>query len=370
MKFGIAGPVSKDHLILPSGKILTQFGGIAYPALALAELIGGQPDLVVCLSHVSASDAAKVQELFCHPKIRLITGSQPAEGSEIELLRLDEEERASRQIRVMTPISPAEMEFLADCDFVLLLPLAETDIPRESAEALRRCSRAMIFLDAHGLITRVQADGARQKIIWEDAAAWLDLIDILKMNDREVPWASGKALDSSHDSCVKYATRVIRQGLSVAWITCGSRPSVVAWQRDERIFWADVPVPAVRDVVDTTGCGDTASGGFMYSYAKLRNPLFAVIRGNTLGSLKASAHETGEFLNRPEVRGFFPLYRDYLHTALDDFLAQSHLIIHEAKKEAETVNEGSVHSANGRRDDHGPDDARRGDREGTAAPWP
>lgn len=367
MKFGIVGPISKDHVVWPDGEEVSGFGAVAYSATALAKLLEGTDDSVVCLSHISPADAAEVKQLLDHPNISLPHQHGHCTGTEIELRYVDRHERVSRQVRSMTPVSLDEIALVADCDYILLMPLNETDIPLEWVRALRRSSRAVIFLDAHGLITGLGADGERFRKNWSDKTEWINYIDILKMNDKEISWAAGRFLGAYGDY-VNYALEVVQQGLKACWVTFGNRSSLVACRRDNRIFWANVPVMEIGQVVDTTGCGDSASAGFLYSYAKLFNPVFAVVMGNTLGSVKASFHKTEEFPTQPEVQGMiYQHYRDYLHRLLDEFLSQQHLIIHEVKEEK--ADESALHIPDGNRYGYGTNDARGRHSQGPSAPW-
>ncbi len=368
MKIGIAGPISKDRMILPDGNFISRLGAVAYSALALAKLLEGTTDCVVCLSHLSPEDINEVRELLEHPNIRMpLVDTACKSGTKIELSHIANQERVSHQVRTMTPISAAELKLLADCDYLILMPLNETDISFGAVQEFRRISQALIFLDVHGLITGIDKTGKRYKKDWEHAEEWLKNVDFLKMNDKEAPWASGLALERYEDYA-QYSVNMVSRGVSACWITFGDQSSLVAWRRNDRIFWGNVPVVDVGTVVDTVGCGDSASAGFIYSYAKLHNPLLAVVLGNTFGSIKASLSAINEFPPKLEVRGMvYQNYRDYLHTLLDEFLTQEHLIIHEVK--GDSTYESSLHGTNGHGYAHGTDHARGCDSQGSPTPW-
>ncbi len=334
MKFGIVGPISRDRILLATGETVQKYGAIAYPALALAKLLEGTADEVVCLSHVAAEDVAAVTQLLQHPNIRLAVSDGSQHGAAIELSYVDSAERISHQTGTMTPVTSTEIPAIADCDYILLMPLNETDIGLEWVRELRRQSDAVIFLDLHGLVTGLREDGQRYRKQWEHSEAWLASIDILKMNDKEAPWASGRCFAANGDY-VAYAVAMIRRGLSACWITFGDRSSLVAWRRNERILWANVPVIQLDEVIDTTGCGDSAAGGFIFGYAKThQHPLMAVIAGNTIGSIKASFSETDAFPTRPEVRDMIAAhYRPYLQKLLDQLLFENHLVVQEVRSD-------------------------------------
>jgi hypothetical protein len=355
-------------MVLPDGEVISRLGAVAYSALALAKLLEGTTDCVVCLSHLSPEDINEVREVLEHPNIRMpILDTSGNSGTKIELSHIANQERVSHQTRTMTPISAAELMLLTDCDYLILMPLNETDIPLGAVQEFRKSSRTLIFLDVHGLITGIDETGKRYKKDWKHADKWLKNIDLLKMNDKEAPWASGLSL-GKYEDYVHYAVDMVSKGVAACWITFGDQSSLVAWRRNDRIFWASVPVVDVGMVVDTVGCGDSASAGFIYSYAKLRNPLLAVVLGNTFGSIKASLSAINEFPPKPEVRGMvYQNYRNYLHTLLDEFLTQEHLIVHEIKEDL--IYESSLHDTDGHRYTHGADHARSSDSQGSPTPW-
>lgn len=368
MKIGIVGPISKDEVIMPDGSLVQRWGAVAYSALVLAKLLEGTGDLVVCLSHLSAEDTKDARDFLRHPNIIIPAVDTDHEyGTKIRLHYSNSHDRTSRQIRTMTPITAPELRLLSDCEYLILMPLNETDIPLEAVREYRRSSRAQIFLDIHGLITGVDGAGRRFKKAWADSGQWLGNIDFLKMNDKEATWAAGRSLSGQEDYAA-YACSMVDMGLAACWITFGDQSSLVAWRRNERLFWASVPVVDVGRVVDTVGCGDSASAGFVYSFAKLHSPLMAVVLGNTFGSVKASLLTVDQFPSKPVVRGMvYRHYRDYLHALLDEFLTQEHLIVREVK--GDQADEGSLHRPDGHGYRHGADHAGSGDSQGPNAPW-
>lgn len=368
MRFGIVGPISKDRVSWPNGDTVYKFGAVAYSVIALAKLLEGTKDDIVCLSHVSSDDMVELQEFLNHPNISLAgINHSSITGTSINLRYVDRHERVSCQTQIMTPISAAELSILLDCDYIILMPLNETDMSLDQLQEFRRKTTSAILLDVHGLITAVDDMGNRYKKNWMYSEEWLGVIDILKMNDKEVSWASGRLLESFEDY-LQYALSVVKRGLLACWITFGNQSSLIVWQRQDKIFWASVPVTDAGEIVDTIGCGDSASAGFIYAYARLHSPLIAVVMGNMIGSVKASIYATSDFPTRPEVRSMiYEHYRGYLHSLLDEFLSQKHFIVNEVKEDF--LHESSVYSTNGYRYDNGTDNACGSHREGVATPW-
>ena len=300
----------------------------------MAKLLEGTSDQVICLSHLAEHDFEAVSTLLHHPNIDLSGLSILEKGTtEIELTYIDEKERLSRQINVMPPLTLAEMDLLTGCEAILLMPLNEGDISLECVRKLRKLTHGLHFLDVHGLVTGLNEMGGRYRKTWTDAPEWLKEIDILKMNENETSWVAGHHLEG-FEEFVQFAAGIVASGPEVCWITYGDQSSLISWRRENRTYWARVPVVTnIGPVLDTTGCGDASSAGFLYSYIKnYHHPIHSVIMGNTMGSLKATSQETNDFPPRLEIRGVISThYREYLHTLLDDFLNSNQLIVNEIK---------------------------------------
>lgn len=192
----------------------------------MAKLLEGTTDQVICLSHLSAADFEAVSSLLHHPNINVSGLFTLVNGTtEIELTYVNEKERRSRQMNVMPPFTLAEMDLLSECAAVLLMPLNETDIPLECVQKLRNSSNAVIFLDAHGLVTGVSKTGERFRKTWPNVRDWFTCIDILKMNENEASWVAGRPM-KEYEEFAQFA---------VSYPVCDGFAST-AWQKNDSFY--------------------------------------------------------------------------------------------------------------------------------------
>ncbi|SFL74709.1 hypothetical protein SAMN04490355_101626 [Pelosinus propionicus DSM 13327] len=92
-------------MVSPDGKVVSKLGAVAYTVSALAKLLEGTTDGVVCLSHLSPEDINEARELLNHPNITMpILDTSCKNGTEIELKLINDHERISHQMRTMTPV--------------------------------------------------------------------------------------------------------------------------------------------------------------------------------------------------------------------------------------------------------------------------
>jgi sugar/nucleoside kinase (ribokinase family) len=128
------------------------------------------------------------------------------------------------------------------------------------------------------------------------ADGWPELLDMIAPALEQVDWFlpnEDQAMKLTGADGVEAAGQaLLERGVGGCAITCGARGSVVvARESGER-------VPAFHtDVVDTTGCGDAFSAGFMRGLSLGRSPADAARLGSACASLVAQGlgSDAGEF---------------------------------------------------------------------------
>lgn len=129
------------------------------------------------------------------------------------------------------------------------------------------------------------------------ADGWPELLDMIAPALEQVDWFlpnDDQALKLTGAGDVEAAGRaLVERGVGGCAITCGARGSIV--QHGAR---PPVAVPAFQtEVVDTTGCGDAFSAGFMRGLSLGRSPAESARLGSACASLVAQGlgSDAGEF---------------------------------------------------------------------------
>jgi sugar/nucleoside kinase (ribokinase family) len=139
-------------------------------------------------------------------------------------------------------------------------------------------AKILSFAREHGVVTSVDilAPGEQAAIIVDWVAPAFEHIDYLVPNDEQVLGLTGASgLESGCEA-------LLERGVGCVAATCGADGAVISGpDRTER-------VPAyVTDVVDTTGCGDAFTAGFLRGLGLGRPPRESAVLGCAAAALVA-----------------------------------------------------------------------------------
>ncbi|MGY5006903.1 carbohydrate kinase family protein [Streptomyces sp. 900105755] len=137
-------------------------------------------------------------------------------------------------------------------------------------------ARILHFAKEHGLTTSVDLLAPGVLGSFEQIAAALPYVDHLLPNDDQVLGFSGE------DDLVAGAKKLVGAGAGLVAVTRGGDGALLVTAEGAE------PVPAFEiDVVDTTGCGDAFSAGFVFGIGLGRTPHDAAVLGNAVAALVA-----------------------------------------------------------------------------------
>ena len=197
------------------------------------------------------------------------------------------DDRISRVLSTADPFTEAELAGLA-LDVLHVNPLWMGMVPPDLLVALRpRVS--LLGADAQGFLRRIAPDGSAAHRPWPEAARYLHLLDVLKVDIVEAHTLTG--LDDRHEA----ASALLELGVGTVLLT--HRDGVLAARGDERQEqpWGSWTLEG------RTGRGDTSTASF----------LVGLLRGDSLAAaLALSARVTsakmqyrGPYRGEPGARG-------------------------------------------------------------------
>jgi sugar/nucleoside kinase (ribokinase family) len=299
-KIAILGPIPRDHIVTHKGDLIQKWGCVTHPVIALSVLTGEKTEISP-VSHVRHVDLDNVMEVFKGYRgvnTKHVT-TKNDQGDIISLRFTDVNNRLERQTGFMDPILPEDVKKLTACNVFVFIPISDYQISLSTLRYLKAKSNGLIIFDAHGPTSTCLVTGERQRKFWLDRDEWLPYIDVLKMNLEEAhaSWYK-KEYESSdfteaqqdvldRDELREFALHCLAKGVKCVYITVDSRGCLVYFKKAGKLEEELVPAVKVKQVIDTTGCGDSFAGGLGFGLLQKPIDYIAAARyGNALGALR------------------------------------------------------------------------------------
>ena len=333
MRIGIIGMINHDTIALAGGREHRDLGGILYNTIVLADLVG-EGDRVYPISRIGAD---------CYEEMRAVLGPRSAvdtsgialapEGTSRNHIRYDASmEKVERLTNHIGPISLEQIEPYLDLDALLVNFIVGDDVSLETMRAVRDRAPGLLYLDVHNLCLGIDAEGYRLRRAPEDWQRWIEMFDVVQMNEVEArllagtdnreaaasgnpgypgspsgpggpgsPGGPGGPLESE-DDFVAFGRSITALGPSVCIVTRGALGPVTVYREggNNEATACVIPSAPVREVVDTTGCGDAFAAGFVTDYLTSKDPTRATRLANRIASVNctvAGLPERGTFVD-------------------------------------------------------------------------
>jgi len=310
-KIAIVGPIPRDTIKTCKGEVIQKYGCVSHPSIALAKLFENTGNTVIPISHVHKEDEQAIRSIFNNYPAIMQDGinSHQDQGTIIELNFIDQNNRIEKQTANMASITPLDVKPFLDADSFVFVPITDFEIQLETLRYIKENSKATIVFDAHGPTTYINKNGDRLRQYWKDREAWFAYIDVLKMNLEEshccwfnVDFNNAVYDDNNTSHLDEFAEYSLNKGIDVLYVTLDSRGcAMYTKSKDGNIQKDFIPSIPVKDVIDTTGCGDSFAGGLAYGFNRFKDPVIAAQYGNVLGALRTQGKDFEVFKTRSET---------------------------------------------------------------------
>ena len=294
-KIAVVGPIPNDTIITFRDEVITKFGCVSHPTIALANLLKDKGE-VIPIANVHKKDHNAIAEMFKDYKNINLKGikSDKDQGTIIELNFIDQNNRLETQLANMSPIGPEDVQPFLDAHCFVFVPITDFEIKLDTLKFIKNNSKATIIFDAHGPTSFVNKDGKRLRKYWNDRENWFPYIDVLKMNLEEsiCTWFDRNYEhedfynENQTDHLDDFAKYVLNKGVTYLYVTLDSRGCVIYSKKDGQLVKEFVKSVPVNHVIDTTGCGDSFAGGLAFGFTLYNDPVKAAYYANTLGALR------------------------------------------------------------------------------------
>jgi len=309
----VLGPIPRDHITTHKGEVIEKYGCATHTTIGLSRLLGDK-GTVYPVSHVRKTDREAVEEVFT-PYSNIDTRhirDKADQGDVIRLKFLDQNNRKETQTGFMNPIIAEDIAELLHADVFVCVPITDYEVPLETLKYIKKNSEGIVIFDAHGPTNTVDVLGERHMRFWIERDLWLPYIDVLKMNleesrccwfEKEYDMSELKPLhDIQTDHLDDMARHVLDKGVKALIVTLDSGGSAVYFKEGNDVCKEIVPSVPVKDVVDTTGCGDSFAGGLGFGLLEnTTNYIGAARYANALGAQRTQGRTFEVFKSLEET---------------------------------------------------------------------
>lgn len=272
MKFGIVGTFIRDRIFPYKCEPVESIGGIFFTVSFLANLVDRDTEIYP-VSFVGEDFYDQlVSRLSEYKNIRRDGIAKiPRKHTQVKLVYTGPQERYEITTEPMPALSLANMEILADADAVLVNLITGVDVDLSALSRFRQKSNALVYLDFHTRAMGIDEVGRRYYRRPDDWKEWINLTDVLQLNEMEARTLSGLSVGDSKESLIAFGEQCLRMRPRVCHITLGEQGSFLCYLNDGHLRVERVNAYRVEDVVDIIGCGDAFAAGYIVKYFATRD---------------------------------------------------------------------------------------------------
>ena len=288
-RIGIVGTFIRDTIVPMSGETVESIGGLYHTSAYLAHLLGdGQRVRPVCNLGEDFFDTV-YHALGNFPNFELsFIKRLPMANTQVRLIYRSRETRDEITSAPMPPLTEEEIAPLVDCEAVLINLITGRDIELAALRALRRRSRALIYLDLHSLALGIDVHGKRYYREVPAWRQWFEAMDILQINEREAATLAGLDDEVTTKQFEAFGRQMVSDGLGICNITLASRGSLLVYRDGNSVHTLHCPPYQVSPVVDIIGCGDAFGAAFVAKYLVERDAVKAAHFANCIAGLNCT----------------------------------------------------------------------------------
>lgn len=286
MRVGVIGTINRDTVELPDGTIRQGWGGILYNLRTLSKLIGGNHEIIPVCNVGDDSYGTIASILKRLPGVRFDCIKRVSVKNNHCFLTYTDPENKRETLRGgVPPLRFDDVAPLLDSDIILVNYISGRDIHLKSLQKFRRLFGGKIYIDIHSLTLGKRKSGLRFTRVPLSWPKVTDCGDFIQMNQYELKLLAGNPPESD---IYKTFERLISNqekkdqdfSQKIFIITAGIKGCYLFSKNGPR--WNREHVPPLRKItkIDTTGCGDCFSGGFIFGLVQKQNLKNCCRQGN------------------------------------------------------------------------------------------
>ncbi len=266
--FGLIGSITYDFITSESGMSSEGVGGVLYQAAVLCGF-GKNVFLFTNLGQELVPEVERILKGWTTLRREGIAHF-PGHGNRVHLFYPERGERVETLKFVVPPLSPGQViESLPELDMLVLVINSGFDIKLEDWKKIVDVAGCPIWVDIHSLPLAKKLNAQRKYLPLPEWREWTSGVGFLQANAIEVASMLGHPeRAASKGELQLFGKMAFELGVEAVFITLSKEGVLVMTSGESRT----ISPPAVKEVIDTTGCGDVFCGGTLVKLAEGRDP--------------------------------------------------------------------------------------------------
>ncbi len=286
-EIAVVGTINYDRVILPGGESFQGLGGILYNVLTLAPFVGAE-DRIIPIGRVGVERRRQVESLLAPwPAIDRSNLLWNEGGSnETVLTYRSADRREEALVERVAPLTWEEIAPAAAAHHVVINMISGKEVTAPLVARIASEGKGKILLDIQSLTFTFDRASKRSHAQVADWREWLGPAETVKGNEQEMRALAGGGDEPFGGSIEDLARLVLDAGPAVVLITRGTQGHCIARRFGSGARCESFPAPPVpaERVVDTTGCGDAFTSGYLLGSLRGEDPVASSLLGASLAA--------------------------------------------------------------------------------------
>lgn len=289
MKVGVIGTFNRDIIHPWKGAGAETVGGLYFSVLYLANLLESTDEIVPVAFVGEDFYQTVVDELSEYQNINLNGIQRVAEkNTQVTLTYTGPGEREEIISKAMPPLGREELRILENADVVILNLITGVDVDLEDMKEFRAANDALIYMDFHSHALGIDDRGKRFYRKPDDWEQWVNLADVLQMNEMEARTLAGYPDTESCESLMKFGKRLLQYTPSICHITLADKGSFLFFIKEDTVVVKRNEGITLATSVDAIGCGDAFAAAYLVNYFKTRDEMKATLFANKIAAMNCT----------------------------------------------------------------------------------
>jgi hypothetical protein len=280
MNYGLIGTITSDEITFGSGQTIRGLGGVLYQAAVLCGL-GKEVYLYTNLGEELVQDVEKMVEYWSTLRKEGICQA-PGPGNQVHLHYPEKEERVETLKSVVPPLNPRQaIEDVHMLGMLILIINSGFDIELSDWRKIVAAAKIPVWLDVHSLPLSRELNVPRKYLPLAEWREWAEGVSFIQVNKKELSSMLGDPDKRySEDDTLAFGKEAFNLGAKAIFVTLGKEGVLVMTPEESK----RIRLPEVKNIVDTTGCGDVFCGGAVVKLAEGQDPFTAALCGLELAT--------------------------------------------------------------------------------------